>query len=72
MIDTGRRHIHEGQVFAIRIGEAISIKRLELLIGNKARVISDNRQEYPPYEVDLAELHIIGQVIWFARELVRR
>jgi hypothetical protein len=35
------------------------------------RIISVNKDEYPPYEVDVDDVRIIGQVIWFARQLVR-
>ena len=48
------------------------IKRLETLVGGHIRSISDNKQEFPPYEAPAADLRIIGQVIWFARELVTR
>jgi phage repressor protein C with HTH and peptisase S24 domain len=41
-----------------------------IVFVGRVRVISENRDEYPPYEVDQADLRIIGQVIWFARELV--
>jgi phage repressor protein C with HTH and peptisase S24 domain len=71
MMDVGRRLVHDGGIYAIGLGDAISIKRLELLVGGRVRVISDNRQEYPPYEVDQAELRILGRIIWYARELIR-
>jgi phage repressor protein C with HTH and peptisase S24 domain len=70
LVDCGRKSIHSGGLFAIGMGELIYIKKLELLVGGRVMVISENRDEYPPYEVDQAELRIIGQVIWFARELV--
>jgi phage repressor protein C with HTH and peptisase S24 domain len=70
LVDSGRKSIHSGGLFAIGMGELIYIKKLELLVGGRVRVISENRDENPPYEVDQAELRIIGQVIWFARELV--
>ena len=71
MLDVGRRLVHGGGIYAIGLGDAISIKRLELLVGGRVRVISDNRKEYPPYEVDQAELRILGRIIWYARELIR-
>jgi len=30
-------------------------------------IISDNRHEYEPYEANVKELHIIGQIIFFCR-----
>lgn len=70
MIDTGRRDIKEGMVYAIRVDSSIMIKRLSLRVGGKALIISDNRQEYEPYEAQMKDLHIIGQVIYFCRTFV--
>jgi len=72
LIDLGRTHIHSGQIYALRINDTIMIKRLEPLVGGMIRVISDNRAEYPPYDVFRKDLCVIGQVIWYARELVQR
>jgi phage repressor protein C with HTH and peptisase S24 domain len=70
MVDTGRRDISEGKVYAIRYDHTIMIKRLTFRPEDKIRVISDNKSEYEPYEVKTADLHIIGQVIFFSRVLI--
>jgi len=70
MVDTGRREISEGKVYAIRYDQTIMIKRLVFRPGEKILVISDNRTEYEPYEAAMTDLHIIGQVIFFSRVLV--
>ena len=70
-IDLGRRRLHGGRIYAIGVGDAIMMKRLELMTDRSVRVISDNKATYPPYEIDLTELRILGQVIWYARQLVR-
>ena len=72
MLDTGRRRIFDGQIYALGMGETIMIKRLENLVGGRIRIIADNRTEFPPYEAEARDIRIIGQVIWFARELVPR
>ena len=64
MIDLGRKHIKNNCIFALGIEDTIIIKELERLPGGRVRVISKNRTEYPPYEADVADLHIIGQVVW--------
>lgn len=71
MIDLGRQRLHSGQIYAIGVGDAIMIKRLERMTDRSVRVISDNKATYPAYEIDLAELRILGQVIRYARQLVR-
>jgi len=68
MIDASRRMIHPGDVYAIRTGGTVSIKRLDILPGGRVRVLSVNLQ-YPPYEVDAEALDVLGKVIWFARKL---
>lgn len=70
MIDTGKKRIYDGCIYAIGIGETISIKRLYPLPDGRIRVTSDNEQ-YLPEDVLPQDLRIIGQVIWFARELIK-
>jgi phage repressor protein C with HTH and peptisase S24 domain len=72
LIDTGRKRIYDGCIYALGQGETVVIKRLELLAGMRVRIISDNRTEFPPYEVPLRDLRILGQIIWYARELIKR
>jgi phage repressor protein C with HTH and peptisase S24 domain len=72
MLDTGRRHIYDGCIYALGQEDTISVKRLERLPGGRIRLISDNRAEFPAYETDLRAIRILGQIIWYARELVKR
>ena len=67
MIDTCRKSINSGYIYALRIQDYISIKRLEPLPKNKVIVISDNK-EYEPFQYDLSELTVVGQVIWLSRK----
>ena len=71
MLDMGRTRIKSGSIFAIGIEDTIIIKRLEYLVNGKIRIISDNRQEYAPYEADSREIRIIGEVIWCAKLFVK-
>lgn len=70
MIDTGRKDVKEGEIFAIRFDNTIMIKRISFRPGDKLQIISDNRMEYQPYEADIKDIHIIGQVIFFSRLLI--
>jgi phage repressor protein C with HTH and peptisase S24 domain len=72
MLDTGRTRIFDGQIYALSQADTIMIKRLENLVGGRVRIISENRTEFPPYEAEARDIRIIGQIIWFARELVPR
>lgn len=70
MIDASRRTVIDGQIFALRFDDTIMIKRLSARPGGRVLVGSDNRQEFDPYEVGLADLHVLGQIIFFSRVLI--
>lgn len=70
LIDIGRTHIKDGEIYALRVDHAVMIKRLSYRLGGKIMVISDNRKEYDPFEADISEIHVLGQVIFFSRVLI--
>lgn len=72
MIDTNRKIVTGGNIYAIREGETILIKRLQPLVGGKIQILSDNREMYHPQELDTSKnaLSVIGQIVWMARKLV--
>lgn len=69
LIDIGRRHVYDGNIYALRLDETIVVKRLSLLPGNRIMILSDNKAEYPPYDAEAKDIHVIGQVVWLARAL---
>ena len=72
MLDAGRSVVHDGGIYAIGINNSIAVKRLRLQVGGDTiQVLNDNRKEYPPAEVSSKDLNIIGQIIWYARELIK-
>lgn len=70
MLDVGRRTIKEGEIYALRVDNTIIIKRLSCRIGGTVMIISDNREAFEPYEANPADVHVIGQVIFFSRVLI--
>jgi len=70
MIDTGRVSIKEGLLYALRFNSTIMVKRIAFRTGGRIQIISDNRQEYDPFEADVKDLHLIGQIIFFCRAFV--
>ncbi len=70
MLDRGRPQIFTGQIYALGIDDDISIKRLELLAGTNIRIISDNKSQYPPYQIDRVNIRVLGQVIWRGGQLI--
>jgi len=71
MIDTGRRRIFNGYVYAVRVGETILIKRLDVLGNGHVRLTSENAAEHPLCDLPMDQVHVLGQIIWYARELIR-
>ena len=70
MIDASRCQIKEGQIYALRADHTIMIKRLSFRLNDKIQIISDNKQAFEPYEVNVSDIHILGQVIFFSRVLI--
>ncbi|MBU0946603.1 MAG: helix-turn-helix domain-containing protein [Proteobacteria bacterium] len=70
MIDTGRMEIIEGMIYAIRIDHTIMLKRLTHRPGGIVNVISDNKEEFETYQAKRKDIHIIGQIIFFNRDLI--
>ena len=70
MVDTGNDRPPSDGVWVVRIGNALLVKRLQVLPGGRIAVISDN-PAYQPYEIDTTEeqpdFAIIGRVVWAPR-----
>lgn len=64
MVDMGRTLPKSGCFFAIGFDEVVTVKELEIIPGGRVQIISKNRTEYLPYEADLKDIRIIGQIIW--------
>ena len=70
LIDTGRRKIKEGEIYALRVEDTVIIKRLSYRLDGRVMIISDNRRDFQSYEAYHQDVNIIGQVIFFSRVLV--
>lgn len=71
MIDTSKHDLSFDGLFVIRDnGEALMVKR----IGRASRsgyvtIISDNRDQYLPVERSLADIEVVGRVLWYGRKV---
>nr|WP_256473559.1 helix-turn-helix transcriptional regulator [Neisseria sp. HSC-16F19] len=62
-VDTGSRHIKDGQMYAIRHGELLRVKILRKNANGTVRIISFNAEAYPEETGALGEeVDIIGRV----------
>lgn len=72
LVDLTKKEIHDGAIYCVRIDGEVYAKRLQKLPPNKVKVISDNKEKYDPFYIDLsAELNfdfeVIGEVRWWGR-----
>jgi phage repressor protein C with HTH and peptisase S24 domain len=63
LVDMAHTQIQDGQVFVIRDGDTLLVKRLQRKLGGMVRVISDNRL-YPEFEAAADTLHVVGRAVW--------
>ncbi|WP_095011632.1 S24 family peptidase [Tsuneonella mangrovi] len=62
LVDTAQRSLRDG-IHVVRLGDTLMVKRLASAGPGRAALLSQNLA-YPPVEVALAELEIIGRVVW--------
>lgn len=70
LVDLGRNTVRQGRLYALNIDGNILINRLESRPGGILRIVSDNRDIAPPYEVDAEQVRVLGHVFWLGRRLV--
>jgi hypothetical protein len=62
LVDRAQRGMRDG-IHVVRLGDALMVKRLAPAGPGRAMLLSQNRA-YPPLEVALDELEIVGRVVW--------
>ncbi|WP_057883019.1 LexA family transcriptional regulator [Tsuneonella troitsensis] len=62
LVDRAQRTLRDG-IHVVRVGEALMVKRLAAPGPGRAILLSQNLA-YPPVEVSLAEIEIVGRVVW--------
>ncbi len=64
LINIGQRQIYQGQAYAIRLDGCLLVNRVEIRPGGVYRIVSDNRDIAPPYEIEAGQMDVLGQVVW--------
>jgi len=64
LVNIGQRQIYQGQAYAIRLDGCLLVNRVEIRPGSIFRIVSDNRDIAPPYEIDSNQMDVLGQVVW--------
>ena len=64
LINIGQHQIYQGQAYAIRLDGCLLVNRVEIRPGGIYRIVSDNRDIAPPYEIEAGQMDVLGQVVW--------
>lgn len=72
LVDLTKKEIHDGAIYCVRIDGELYAKRLQKLPPSKIKVISDNKEKYDPFYIDLTQnidfdFDIIGEIRWWGR-----
>lgn len=66
--DNGRR-LRDG-IYVIRTDDNLMVKRIAMTPGSRLITIASDNPAYPTWnDMDPAEVHIVGRVIWFGRSV---
>lgn len=70
MVDRSKKEIFDGKIYCVRLNGNLIAKRLQFIPPNSVKVISDNKDKYDPFYVDLSktldyDFEIIGEVKWY-------
>ena len=71
LVDTSKNNPRDGQIYVIRSGDTLWVKRIQKQIDGSLLLISDN-DTYPPMLLMLADhpdIQVIGQVIQISKDL---
>lgn len=70
LIDTSKKELHDGEIYVLRTDNHLIIKRVQRLLGDVIRLISDNKI-YDPIEVLISKdpnFQVIGKVEWIGKD----
>ena len=71
LVDTSKNNPRDGQIYVIRSGDTLWVKRIQKQIDGSLLLISDN-DTYPPMSLTLADhpdIQVIGQVVQISKDL---
>jgi transcriptional regulator with XRE-family HTH domain len=69
MIDTGKKHIIDGRLYAINIADTLIVKRVIKQSGQEAIIYSDNVEIYKSFTEHLSNIKVVGQLVWMCRQI---
>lgn len=72
LVDLTKKEVHDGSIYCVRIDGELYAKRLQKIPPQKIKIISDNKEKYDAFYIDLSnsidfDFEIIGEVRWWGR-----
>ena len=72
LVDLTKREVHDGSIYCVRIDGELYAKRLQKIPPQKIKIISDNKEKYDAFYIDLSknidfDFEIIGEIRWWGR-----
>lgn len=64
LVNIGQKQIYQGQAYAIKLDGCLLVNRVEIRPGGIYRIVSDNCEIAPPYEIESSQMEVLGQVVW--------
>lgn len=70
LVDSSRTRVEEG-IYVLRVNDGLFVKRLQQQMNGSVRIISENKEysEQVIPKTELESLHVIGRVVWIARDI---
>jgi phage repressor protein C with HTH and peptisase S24 domain len=69
LIDTTKTNLGYDGLFVLRMDGAVHVKRVQRgARSGLLRILSDNKDAYPPYERDIGDVEAVGKVLWYGRK----
>jgi phage repressor protein C with HTH and peptisase S24 domain len=69
MLDTTKTSLDYDGLFVLRWGDALHVKRVGRASNGSVRIISDNKDIYPPIEMPRTDITVVGKVIWIGKKV---
>ena len=70
LLDNSKTHVGYDGLFVLRFNDTLHIKRVGLSPKkNHVQIISDNRDIYPAFDMELPDIEVVGKVLWYGRKV---
>jgi phage repressor protein C with HTH and peptisase S24 domain len=69
MVDTTKQNINYDGLFILRYDDVLRVKRVDVNPSTGRYLVKSDNPIYEAFEVEAADLHVIGRVVWIGRRI---